>query len=416
MYRAQIDPFASLSELNEEMCRLLYREIRNVAVESYRAQGLTRKNGGTFRNVSGDRGQFEFQLQCYGCNYSFHGDRVIQEPNGPHKRTIWYTERQLFKPRSERIQEESETDSKPVVESTSDSPGEFKTLQDMRLNGFAFTKSREMIIDDIVMEGDPAQTENVVGKSETASSSLHSRVTFEGEVNDNVATLISGLVDDNWKSVLSDAIRSESFQRLACFLDDERARGVTIYPPSKDIFAALNLCPLDTVKVVIVGQDPYHGPGQGHGLAFSVRRGVEPPPSLKNIIREAIDDVEIDRPGHGNLEHWAKQGVLLLNSVLTVRRGLANSHAKQGWEEFTDAVIDVLNTRKNGLVFLLWGTPAAKKGKAIDESLHTVIRTSHPSPLGATKTASPFLGSRCFSRANEALVNSGKSSIDWSIV
>ena len=155
--------------------------------------------------------------------------------------------------------------------------------------------------------------------------------------------------------------------------------GAIIYPPVHDVFAALNLCSLDNVKVVIVGQDPYHAPGQGNGLAFSVRREVKPPPSLLNIFKEAINDVGIDPPKHGSLEEWARQGVLLLNTVLTVRKGRANSHAKLGWEDFTDKVINIINQEKESVVFLLWGSPAAKKAKCVDESKHTIIRTSHVS-------------------------------------
>jgi uracil-DNA glycosylase len=183
------------------------------------------------------------------------------------------------------------------------------------------------------------------------------------------------------------------------------------------VFAALNLCPLEKVKVVIVGQDPYHGDGQGHGLAFSVQNGVKPPPSLVNILKEAHADVGIPYPPpHGNLEHWAGQGVLLLNSVLTVRRGKANSHASQGWETFTDTLVEILNERKDGLIFMLWGQPAQRKASAVDESRHLVIRTSHPSPLGATKTNSPFLGSRCFSRTNRFLEQTDREPIDWKVL
>jgi uracil-DNA glycosylase len=214
---------------------------------------------------------------------------------------------------------------------------------------------------------------------------------------------------------LADALSSDSFQQLASFLQEEQANGVTVYPPLQEIFTAFNLCPLEKVKVVIVGQDPYHGPGQGHGLAFSVRKGLKPPPSLQNVFREVMADVGIAEPSHGNLEHWGREGVLLLNTVLSVRRGEANSHAKRGWEDFTDCVIKELNEHHEGLVFLLWGNPAAKKAGNIDPK-HTVIRTSHPSPLGATKTSTPFLGSRCFSRTNAALALMGKDPIDWNNV
>jgi uracil-DNA glycosylase len=259
---------------------------------------------------------------------------------------------------------------------------------------------------------------------EQSTDTIHSTVTTattEKSALDTVTTektaseLVSSLTEASWKDALSETIGSESFLKLASFLQEERASGATIYPPQDEIFNALNLCPFDQVKVVIVGQDPYHGPGQGHGLAFSVRKGVKAPPSLQNVFREATEDVGIEAPEHGNLEHWAKQGVLLLNTVLTVRRGEANSHAKRGWEDFTDRVIQELNDQHEGLVFLLWGSPAAKKASGVDTSKHTVIRTSHPSPLGATKTASPFLGSKCFSRTNAALNKMGKDPIDWNV-
>jgi uracil-DNA glycosylase len=294
---------------------------------------------------------------------------VIKDTKGPHKRTIWYTAEQLFMPRSER---------------------------------------------DGQVEVTPTPVNNIQKAKEDTTSSDNQQQ--ETQHNVKAGNLISGLEDPGWKEVLSGAIRSKSFQNVESFLEQERASGATVYPTEEDIFASLNLCPFEKVKVVIVGQDPYHGPGQGHGLAFSVRHGVKPPPSLKNIVREAMDDVGIDEPAHGNLEHWANQGVLLLNTVLTVRRGEANSHSKQGWEDFTDAVISSLAERKEGVVFLLWGNPAAKKAKNVDESKHVVIQTSHPSPLGATKTKSPFLGSRCFSRANKALEERGKTPIDWSVV
>ena len=163
--------------------------------------------------------------------------------------------------------------------------------------------------------------------------------------------------------------------------------------------------------------DPYHGPGQGHGLAFSVQKGIKPPPSLVNIFKEAHADVRIPYPPpHGNLKDWANQGVLLLNTVLTVQRGKANSHARHGWEKLTDAIVEILNEQKQDLVFLLWGQPAQRKASSVDESKHFVLRTSHPSPLGATKTNSPFLGSRCFSKANACLEQSNQEIIDWRVI
>ena len=278
----------------------------------------------------------------------------------------------------------------------------------------------------------PPQLETSSSLKQTKDDNTDDDIIHEEQYQDNppsqiisseqaVKKLVQGLTDPSWKEALHDAIHhSDSFRTLATFLAQERASGTVIYPPEKDIFAALNLCPLDQVKVVIVGQDPYHGPKQAHGLAFSVPKGQKPPPSLKNIVKEVMDDVGIEEPPtHGCLERWASQeGVLLLNTVLTVQRGKANSHANQGWEAFTDAVIQAINQKEESIVFLLWGRHAATKAKdtMVDTHKHTVIRTSHPSPLGATKTDSPFLGSRCFSRANKALENSGKGRIDWNIV
>lgn len=374
LYRAGIDPFASLSELDEEQQRRLFRELQSIAFESYDAQGLSRP-GGSYRNVDGKRGRFEFELQCYGRELCARGKPVIRETEGPHGRTIWYTEDQLFMPRILRY---------GAVTTADESVGQ---------------------LDDVET---PVTCD---GEDDDASQTEPSH---QGDGR-NRDRLLSGLVDDGWKDALSDATASDSFGSLADFLAEERLRGAVIFPPEQDTFSALNMCPFDKVKVVIVGQDPYHGRGQGHGLAFSVRKGVRPPPSLKNIFKEAMDDVHIDSPKHGYLEHWAEQGVLLLNAVLTVRQGEANSHAKQGWEVFTDEVIATLNREKEGLVFLLWGNPAAKKASGVDDKRHTVIRTSHPSPLGATKTTSPFLGSRCFSRANKALDEYGQAPIDWNV-
>ena len=235
----------------------------------------------------------------------------------------------------------------------------------------------------------------------------------------------------SWRGSLEKHFAAASFASLARFVAGER-RSRTVYPPARHTFSALNLTPLRSVRVVIVGQDPYHQPGQGHGLSFSVPRGVKVPPSLRNVYKELVDDGDVpdfvSRPEHGNLERWARQGVLLLNNVLTVRRGEAASHSKRGWEEFTDRVIsavldrDEANEEGKGVVFLLWGKPASKKATAVlgktggrKKSKHAVISCSHPSPLGATKTASPFLGSRCFSRANEELVRRGWPPVDWRV-
>lgn len=200
-----------------------------------------------------------------------------------------------------------------------------------------------------------------------------------------------------------------------------------IFPPVEDTFTALNWTPLEQVRVVIVGQDPYHGPRQAHGLCFSVHRGVPIPPSLRNVYKELLQDPAVESftsmPVHGYLERWARQGVLMINTVLTVRQGEANSHKNKGWEEVTDEMIRAVDRasqqRKQGVVFLLWGSPATKKAKTAlgttGPSRHTIIATSHPSPLGATKTDSPFLGSKCFSRANQALREMGCEEIDWSV-
>lgn len=227
-----------------------------------------------------------------------------------------------------------------------------------------------------------------------------------------------------WCKSLQNHTSGPSFARLSKFITLERNDPKkTIYPPPEDTFSCLNSTPLDKVKVVIVGQDPYHGPGQGHGLCFSVRKGIAIPPSLRNIYKELLNDPEVPSfekiPTHGHLQDWAMQGVLLLNAVLTVRKGEANSHARKGWEAYTDEVIKVLDRvhgKKNGLVFLLWGKPASKKAECIfSNKKHAVICSSHPSPLGATKTNKPFLGSRCFSRANKALLERGLDPIDWNV-
>ncbi|GMF48506.1 unnamed protein product [Phytophthora fragariaefolia] len=226
---------------------------------------------------------------------------------------------------------------------------------------------------------------------------------------------LRSLLHESWFQVLQKEFTRGSFQALARFLEGEEGRKKTIYPPPADVFAALRDCAFSDLKVVILGQDPYHGPQQAHGLSFSVRHGVPPPPSLKNIFKEAMNDVGIAHPSHGCLSCWSRQGVLLLNTVLTVRRGEPNSHKKRGWEQLTDAVISKVNKEASNVVFLLWGKPAQEKGALIDTKRHLVVRSSHPSPLGATKTNAPFLGSKCFSRANGYLKEHGKEPIDWSV-
>ena len=219
-------------------------------------------------------------------------------------------------------------------------------------------------------------------------------------------------LEPGWKQHLAGEFEQDYMARLRAFLADEKRAGKTVFPPGPDIFNAFNLTPFDKVKVVILGQDPYHGPDQAHGLCFSVQRGVKTPPSLVNIYKEIHRDLGIEIPPHGNLTHWAEQGVLLLNAVLTVEAGQAASHQKKGWEQFTDQAIEHLNREREGLVFLLWGSHAQKKGKLIDRNKHCVLTAPHPSPLSAHRG---FLGCGHFSRANQYLLQQGKTAIDWSV-
>lgn len=216
-------------------------------------------------------------------------------------------------------------------------------------------------------------------------------------------------IDPTWKPWLSVEFEKEYFIRLASFIKEEY-RLNTVYPPGSLIFNAFNLCPFENVKAVIIGQDPYHGPGQAHGLCFSVRDGVDFPPSLKNIFKEISDDIGTPVPVSGNLERWAAQGVLLLNATLTVRAHQAGSHQKKGWEQFTDSVISTLNNEKQNLVFFLWGAYAQKKGEAIDRSRHLVLESVHPSPLSASRG---FFGNNHFSKCNEYLKAYGKEPVNW---
>lgn len=218
-------------------------------------------------------------------------------------------------------------------------------------------------------------------------------------------------IEPGWKAVLYEEFAKPYFTELRSFLKQEKQAGKTIYPPGKLIFNAFALTPFDQVKVVILGQDPYHGPGQAHGLSFSVPTGIVAPPSLKNIYKELHTDLNLEVPNHGNLESWAKQGVLLLNSMLTVRAREAGSHRKKGWENFTDAVIDALNKQKEEVVFLLWGRYAQDKGALIDRTKHLVLQAPHPSPLAR----GGFFGSRHFSQTNDYLVSKGKPAIDWQV-
>ncbi len=213
----------------------------------------------------------------------------------------------------------------------------------------------------------------------------------------------------DWNPLLRDQFDEPYWRDLQAFVRAERERH-TVYPPQDEVFAALHLTPHAGVKVLILGQDPYHGPGQAHGLCFSVRPGVETPPSLANILTELEADLGCARPGHGHLEHWARQGVLLLNATLTVRARQAASHQRKGWESFTDRVIGVVNDKPERVVFILWGASARRKKDLVDQSRHIVIESPHPSPLSAHRG---FFGSRPFSRANAALVEAGREPVDW---
>ncbi|HEX2976823.1 MAG TPA: uracil-DNA glycosylase [Bacteroidales bacterium] len=216
-------------------------------------------------------------------------------------------------------------------------------------------------------------------------------------------------IDNSWKSVLSPEFEKEYFLRLADFVKKEYHEN-TIYPPGNLIFNSFNLCPFDKVKAVIIGQDPYHGPGQAHGLCFSVKEGIDFPPSLLNIFKEIEADLGSKPIKSGNLERWASQGVLLLNATLTVRAHQAGSHQKKGWEEFTDSVIQAINREKQNIVFFLWGAYAQKKGEAIDRTKHLILESVHPSPLSASRG---FFGNKHFSRCNEYLVAHGIEPVNW---
>ena len=216
-------------------------------------------------------------------------------------------------------------------------------------------------------------------------------------------------IEGSWKKRLEPEFGKDYFLRLAEFVRNEYSTK-TVYPPGGLIFSAFNLCPFEKVKAVIIGQDPYHGPGQAHGLCFSVREGVGFPPSLVNIFKEIESDTGIRRPRSGNLETWASQGVLLLNATLTVRAHMAGSHQGKGWEKFTDAAISILNQERDNLVFFLWGNYAQKKGESIDESRHLVLKSVHPSPLSASRG---FFGNKHFSRCNEYLIQNGIEPINW---
>jgi uracil-DNA glycosylase len=217
-------------------------------------------------------------------------------------------------------------------------------------------------------------------------------------------------IEESWRNLLKEEFNKEYFVLLTDFIREEYKSNI-IYPPARLIFNAFNLCPVDKVKVVIIGQDPYHGPNQACGLSFSVNNGVTLPPSLKNIYKELKADLGIDRGNNGDLTNWAKQGVLMLNATLTVKKGQPASHQKHGWEIFTDRVIELLSENSTDLIFVLWGAYAQAKAKLIDTSKHIIIESAHPSPFSADRG---FFGSRPFSKINQYLTDKQKSPINWS--
>ncbi len=220
-------------------------------------------------------------------------------------------------------------------------------------------------------------------------------------------------LEGSWRSRLSSEFKDSYMLELNKFLESERKQGKIIYPEEDHIFEAFNHTPFDKVKVVIIGQDPYHGEGQAHGLCFSVNPGVKTPPSLVNIYKELNSDIGMEIPDHGHLISWADQGVLMLNNVLTVEQSKAASHKKKGWEKFTDRVIEILNEEKENLVFILWGSPAQKKGAKLDDKKHLILKSVHPSPLSSYRG---FFGCGHFSKTNEYLESRGIKPIDWTIV
>lgn len=218
-------------------------------------------------------------------------------------------------------------------------------------------------------------------------------------------------IETSWYIALQDEFGKEYFTQLRAFLREEKNKGLRIFPPGKQIFSAFNYTPFDKVKVVIIGQDPYHGEGQANGLCFSVADGIKQPPSLQNIFKELNVDVGMEKPTTGNLEPWAKQGVFLLNAILTVRANEPASHSKAGWQQFTDAVISTISKKREGVVFLLWGNFAKQKAQLIDSTKHHILTAAHPSPLAG----GAFFGCKHFSATNNILMQHGLSSINWAL-
>lgn len=231
-------------------------------------------------------------------------------------------------------------------------------------------------------------------------------------MNNVIPSQKPGQLHPSWQAVLGDELEKPYMQALRHFLKEEKAAGKVIYPPSPLIFNAFNHTPFDQVKVVIIGQDPYHGPNQAHGLSFSVPNGIALPPSLQNIFKEIASDLNIKMSRNGDLTKWANQGVLLLNATLTVEQAKAGAHQGKGWERFTDAAIAALNEHREGLVFVLWGSYAQKKGDMIDANRHLVLKSVHPSPLSAHRG---FFGNHQFSKINQYLTQRGQTQIDWQL-
>jgi len=223
---------------------------------------------------------------------------------------------------------------------------------------------------------------------------------------------INPKIESSWKEALEDEFQKPYISDLRTFLKEEKSKGYILYPPGNLIFNAFNLCAFDQVKVVILGQDPYHGPGQAHGLCFSVPNDIPRPPSLVNIFKELRSDLGVSLPSHGNLDKWARQGVLLLNNSLTVRARQAGSHLNKGWEEFTGKVLEKISSHLTGIVFLLWGRAAQMRGESVDLDRHFILKAPHPSPFSADRG---FFGCRHFSKTNQILMDQGKDPIDWSL-
>lgn len=259
----------------------------------------------------------------------------------------------------------------------------------------------------------PAKSDEPTAKKQKIAATPVADTAPTGNCKEAVASLTAALKDAAWKKALEEEFSKPYFEKIAQFVAEERKKGA-VHPPADKVFEALNVTPLDKVKVVILGQDPYHEPGQAHGLSFSVLPGVKPPPSLKNMYKELATDIPgFITPDHGHLLEWAKQGVLLLNATLTVREGHteANSHAKCGWQQFTDELIKVINSHCENVVFLLWGGFAQKKGKIVDTSRHKVLECAHPSPLSFKK----WQGCKAFSKCNEALRALGHTEVKWQL-